>query len=392
MGRPLSVYRFKVELERAAEVWRIIEIRGDQNLDRLHCAIQSAFNWDDDHLYSFYLSGRHWDQASEYSSPRTDGKPRMANETEIDSLGLAVGRRIAYLFDYGDEWRHRIKLLEIFDDSDGTRYPRIVESHGNPPPQYPDWDEPMDKTPNLDDAAILKELGGLAPLARKVREAIKPRDQRCLSEPEAQREYAVVMEFCEAIKKARSKFALFDNYCEGALYSWLLMTPDVLADAGLVHEAARMCESWSEIMQPETFLSDRAIILAQAGEAGPAREQLARNIERFTEDAEMLSCAGDAYLALKDHAAAESCYRRSLELEDDQRDYNQTVFKLIPVLKETGKGEEAKVLEAALPRNPLLALLERHVPHVREQPKIGRNDPCACGSGKKHKKCCGSGA
>ena len=26
---------------------------------------------------------------------------------------------------------------------------------------------------------------------------------------------------------------------------------------------------------------------------------------------------------------------------------------------------------------------------VRETPKIGRNDPCPCGSGKKYKKCCG---
>lgn len=25
---------------------------------------------------------------------------------------------------------------------------------------------------------------------------------------------------------------------------------------------------------------------------------------------------------------------------------------------------------------------------VREGPKVGRNDPCPCGSGKKHKKCC----
>ena len=25
----------------------------------------------------------------------------------------------------------------------------------------------------------------------------------------------------------------------------------------------------------------------------------------------------------------------------------------------------------------------------REEPKIGRNDPCSCGSGKKYKKCCG---
>ena len=26
---------------------------------------------------------------------------------------------------------------------------------------------------------------------------------------------------------------------------------------------------------------------------------------------------------------------------------------------------------------------------VNEGPKVGRNDPCPCGSGKKYKKCCG---
>ena len=28
-------------------------------------------------------------------------------------------------------------------------------------------------------------------------------------------------------------------------------------------------------------------------------------------------------------------------------------------------------------------------PILREEPKVGRNDPCPCGSGKKYKKCCG---
>ncbi len=28
-------------------------------------------------------------------------------------------------------------------------------------------------------------------------------------------------------------------------------------------------------------------------------------------------------------------------------------------------------------------------PKRREEPKVGRNDPCPCGSGKKYKKCCG---
>jgi uncharacterized protein YecA (UPF0149 family) len=29
-------------------------------------------------------------------------------------------------------------------------------------------------------------------------------------------------------------------------------------------------------------------------------------------------------------------------------------------------------------------------PIRRTEPKVGRNDPCPCGSGKKFKKCCGS--
>jgi len=28
-------------------------------------------------------------------------------------------------------------------------------------------------------------------------------------------------------------------------------------------------------------------------------------------------------------------------------------------------------------------------PTVRTSPKVGRNDPCICGNGKKFKKCCG---
>jgi SEC-C motif-containing protein len=33
-----------------------------------------------------------------------------------------------------------------------------------------------------------------------------------------------------------------------------------------------------------------------------------------------------------------------------------------------------------------------HDPVVREEPKVGRNDACPCGSGKKYKKCCGAAA
>ncbi|MCF2947554.1 SEC-C domain-containing protein [Paraglaciecola aquimarina] len=28
-------------------------------------------------------------------------------------------------------------------------------------------------------------------------------------------------------------------------------------------------------------------------------------------------------------------------------------------------------------------------PIIRSSPKVGRNDPCICGNGRKYKKCCG---
>ncbi len=33
--------------------------------------------------------------------------------------------------------------------------------------------------------------------------------------------------------------------------------------------------------------------------------------------------------------------------------------------------------------------VQGHETYYRESPKVGRNDPCPCGSGKKYKKCCG---
>ncbi len=47
-----------------------------------------------------------------------------------------------------------------------------------------------------------------------------------------------------------------------------------------------------------------------------------------------------------------------------------------------GKGENAASYKGQLP--------QENIPtYKREEPKVGRNDPCPCGSGKKYKKCCG---
>ena len=42
--------------------------------------------------------------------------------------------------------------------------------------------------------------------------------------------------------------------------------------------------------------------------------------------------------------------------------------------------------------NPNSDKLEKAQPVVNAGPKVGRNDPCPCGSGKKYKNCCGKNA
>jgi preprotein translocase subunit SecA len=38
--------------------------------------------------------------------------------------------------------------------------------------------------------------------------------------------------------------------------------------------------------------------------------------------------------------------------------------------------------------SPFFHHVNKHIEPVRNEPKVGRNDPCPCGSGKKYKKCC----
>ncbi|GBC62091.1 hypothetical protein DENIS_3054 [Desulfonema ishimotonii] len=61
----------------------------------------------------------------------------------------------------------------------------------------------------------------------------------------------------------------------------------------------------------------------------------------------------------------------------------------------TEKGEKSRHHEVAefKKEDGQWYFFDGHAPkitqYVREAPKIGRNDPCPCGSGKKYKKCCG---
>ena len=120
-----------------SRVTRRLALRADETLVALHRLIQEAFEWDDDHLYSFWLDGKFWgDKQSEYTAPfEVEESGAASAEAAIAGLDLERGQKIAYLFDYGDQWEVRLRLREISAADDGE-YPRILESGGDALPQY----------------------------------------------------------------------------------------------------------------------------------------------------------------------------------------------------------------------------------------------------------------
>lgn len=139
-----QVFVFNAQLDGLRGVRRTIAVRSDQTLVDLHGALQAAFGWDDDHLYSFWLGGKFWARdGTDYTHPLAAESGGKSAGRRLDRLRLTKGQRIAYLFDFGDEWRVHLMLRQITAD-DGAGYPRLLESVGNAPPQYPDYADEED--------------------------------------------------------------------------------------------------------------------------------------------------------------------------------------------------------------------------------------------------------
>ena len=46
-----------------------------------------------------------------------------------------------YWFDFGDDWWHRIEMVDAGEPVPRRKYPKVVKRVGKSPPQYPNWDE-----------------------------------------------------------------------------------------------------------------------------------------------------------------------------------------------------------------------------------------------------------
>lgn len=115
------------------EVYRNIEICGDETLDRLCQIILEAFDFDDEHLYEFCMDNCMYSENSYQSDPEEEDD--ASTDIALDKLKLNKGQKFWLHYDFGDDWMFTITVHKI-NEVEESFEPRIVKSKGQIQ-QYP---------------------------------------------------------------------------------------------------------------------------------------------------------------------------------------------------------------------------------------------------------------
>jgi hypothetical protein len=91
----------------APAIWREISLPDSYSLFQLHRCIQLVFGWLDYHLFEFQVDGQ------AFVGPGNDAEGALAQQVALSELDLAVGSKLLYVYDFGDDWEHDIEVRNV---------------------------------------------------------------------------------------------------------------------------------------------------------------------------------------------------------------------------------------------------------------------------------------
>ncbi len=127
-----KLYELHVELEDIKPpIWRRILVPGSIKLPKLHGLLQLVMGWSDSHLHSFEFGKK------TFSPAHDDMEELNILDERKYTLGGVLGeslREFVYEYDFGDSWRHRIKVKPVPQPNTDWFYPLCIAGERAAPP------------------------------------------------------------------------------------------------------------------------------------------------------------------------------------------------------------------------------------------------------------------
>ena len=168
---PPSIHRLRIVLDDVEpSIWREIEVRSDWPIDFVADAIRCVFGWSFTHGYKFVIKGRHYgtfngwvrfDPEQEYEERRRqiarqklgprqerqalkdldawlNSRPEDNPEDEdaipsLMELAPRAATKFRFVFDFGDNWKHTVRVQQVGPAVPDAIYPRCLDGAGANP-------------------------------------------------------------------------------------------------------------------------------------------------------------------------------------------------------------------------------------------------------------------
>ncbi len=127
-----AILQLHIELRGSKpKIWRRVLVPETISLLKLHLVIQAVFGWGHSHLHEF-IAG----DGERYGTVDPDYDEPGSVSSEKTRLTTALRRStLSYVYDFGDNWDHRIKVEKTFAPDPLLTLPFCVGGGGATPPE-----------------------------------------------------------------------------------------------------------------------------------------------------------------------------------------------------------------------------------------------------------------
>lgn len=133
-----QVCQFKITLnEISPPIWRRIQVPENYSFWDLHVAIQDSMGWTDSHLHQFEMNNPKTGQEVEIGIPDEDWEDQALAGWDVKIADyFTIKNNVAlYIYDFGDNWEHTVKLEKIMPRDEKIVYPTCLEGERACPPE-----------------------------------------------------------------------------------------------------------------------------------------------------------------------------------------------------------------------------------------------------------------